>query len=100
MIASGEAWAGDSRAVCTTSVTAPRSLAVAARVRTDSWEATSTVAVGRGESGSLQRLRRCRCRFLVEVGQQDRFADPDAAGDRLTDGPGADDDNQLGCCGH
>src|SRR5215211_6365035 len=55
----------------------------------------------RGESGSLQRLRRCRCRFLVEVGQHDRLADPDAAGDRLTDGPGADDDdNQLGCCGH
>src|SRR5215203_2355051 len=54
----------------------------------------------RCESGSLQRLRRCRCRFLVEVGQHDRLADPDAAGDRLTDGPSADDDNQLGCCGH
>jgi hypothetical protein len=45
MIASGEAYAGDSPAVCTTSVTAPRSLAVAARSWTDSWEATSTVAV-------------------------------------------------------
>ena len=47
----------------------------------------------RGESGSLQRLRRCRCSFLVEVGQQDRLADPDPAGDRLTHRPGADYDN-------
>jgi hypothetical protein len=34
--------------------------------------------------------------LLVEVGQQDRLADPDAAGDRLAHRPGTDDDNQLG----
>lgn len=54
----------------------------------------------RGEPGSPQRIRGCRRCFLVEVRQQDRLADPNAAGDRLTHGPGTDNDNQLGCCGH
>ena len=62
---------------------------------TDSAEATSTWAVLLLEAGDAQGVSGGVGRVLVEVSEQDGFADADAAGDRLADGAGADDDDDL-----
>jgi hypothetical protein len=45
---------------------------------------------------TLQSAHGRQSGFVVQVSQQDRGADPDPAGDRLADGPSANDDDDLG----
>ena len=50
---------------------------------------------GRVEAGRLQRIRGGRGGGLIDVAQQDRLAYADPAGNCLTDGARADDDDHF-----
>ena len=79
MIASGEACAGESPAVCTTCTT-PQS---AGRIGEGSDRVMGGDIDGRGgrvEAGRLQRIRGGRGGGLIDVAQQDRLAYADPAG--------------------
>jgi hypothetical protein len=95
MIASGEACAGESPAVCTTCTTPPSAVAVLARVLTESWEATSTVAVGVLRPAACKVFAAATAVASLTSPSKIVLATPIRRAIALTDGARADDDDHF-----